>query len=286
MRMLQNKRIIVSLYLCTALLLSECAENNETHSERTLTMNENQNENSSPWLTECRNLVPSKGIFLAQDDNGNTIELEWEKIDGKLPRLNEKIRSLRSILSEIYTDGEIRFARTFPDLVPQEYFLKTLTPFFENGAEKVDWQHAEKQLNAFSERFFATTDFTQFSGDNDVYIFVVAKDKNTQKNLGLIQYMITSDYAEGEIRVAYFGVLPEAQNRAIEKLLMCTIFKLIPKVKRIFMHTRCTNEAAINLYCSWGFTKFPGELVHWTDLEYFFNRSDMLQRASEHIRKN
>ena len=102
--MLQDNRILLPLYLCAALaLLSVCATNNNIISERTLKMNEtNQNKNASLWLTECRNSIPSKGTFLAHNDSNEIIELEWEKIDGISPRLNEKIRELNALLAEIY----------------------------------------------------------------------------------------------------------------------------------------------------------------------------------------
>lgn len=280
--MFYNNRI-TALYICTSFFITICATKNETFIERNQKMNDNnQHKTASLWITKYKKTIPSQGIFSIQDNHGTSLVLEWETIQGKSPRLASKVKELHDILAEIYTPQEIEFAKKFPDLVPQEYFLKILAPLFQ-GENEVNWQDAELQLKTFFDKFFTTTDFTQFSGKDDLSIFVVAKKPKTERILGIIQFMITSDYQEGEVKVAYFGVTSKSKNSGLEKLLMSSIFKLIPRTQRIFMHTRCTNERAIKLYKSWGFTQFPGPLPHWIDLEYVTKNIDTLQKTANTI---
>jgi len=179
---------------------------------------------------------------------------------------------------------ELQFARKHPELVAQEHFLKPLAPLFCDGIKKIDWNLAEKQLKTILKKLFTESDFSKFSGAGDVHLFVVAKNKKTESPLGLIQFLITPDYEHGTVKAAYYGVLSTEHGRAIEKLLMSAIFKLLPIViKRIFLHTRTTNEKAIKLYYSWGFSKFPGELTNWTNVEYKADQSHNLQKTAAMI---
>lgn len=97
--------------------------------------------------------------------------------------------------------------------------------------------------------------------------------------LGAIQFFITPAFEEGSIKAALFGVLPEAQNRGLEKLLMSSIFKILPDINHIFLHTRSTNQRAIALYKEWGFVEIAGKLPNWTDLEYRVEQSKALQNC-------
>lgn len=237
--------------------------------ERTKTMNQTE-QKSANWLAHIKEQPAHKsGSLITHDAFGNPILLEWEKIDAQSLRLTEKIKSVSEMLAEIYTKMELEFARQYPEAIPNELFLKSLEPLFKDGIERVNWEIAQEQLKAFFQKFFTTTDFAQFSGADDIHIFVTAKDQKTGESLGLIQFLITSDYAFGTVKVAFFGVIPTAQARGLEKLLVSVIFKLITDTKRIFLHTRSTNITAINTYQSWGFTEFPGQIPNWTDLEIY-----------------
>ena len=88
------------------------------------------------------------------------------------------------------------------------------------------------------------------------------------------------------MKAALYGVIPSAQNRGLEKLLMSSIFRLRSEVKRIFLHTRSTNQQAISDYEDWGFAEFIGKLPNWTDLEYLVEQSDILQKTAESVRKS
>ncbi len=237
---------------------------------------------SFDWLTYAKEITASKtGTFSTKDKFGVPIVMEWERIDWQSPRLTEKIKSLSEILVQAYAQVEVEFAQKLPDAVPNDFMLKSLAPLFEQGIEKVDWKIVEEKIKATLQQFLTTTDWAKSSGANDVHLFIVVKDNQTGTPLGLIQFLITPEYTEGNVKAALYGVMPTSQQRGLEELLMSSIFKLIPEIKRIFLHTRITNEHALNGYRTWGFTQFPGPLANWIDLEYLAERSDILQKTAE-----
>jgi len=168
--------------------------------------------------------------------------------------------------------------------VSTEMFLKPLEPLFKDS---VDWAVVEQSLKNNLKEFFCITDFAKYSNDDDFQLFVTAKDVQTGERLGVIQFVVMQGFAMGDVRVAFFGVTPEATGRGIEKLLLSSIFIAIPaeelffqeRVERIFLHTRITNKKALAMYRDFGFVKFDGPLQFWTDMEYLAGKCDILQEA-------
>ncbi len=223
------------------------------------------------------------GIFLTADTLNNSIILEWKIIQGGSDTLNEKIKSLSEILAPSYAQTEVDFARKKPEAVLTDFMLKSLASQLESGVEKVDWDLFHKKVETHLKQFFTTMDWKKSSGTSDVHFFIIAKDKTTSKPLGMIQFFTTPEFEKGTIKAALSGVIPTAQNRGLEKILMSSIFKLQPETKRIFLHTRSTNSNAISSYKEWGFTEFNGSIPNWTDLEYFTNQVNTLQDTSKSL---
>lgn len=249
-------RIILLLSIFIGLALSATI-NFELHNERKETMN----------------------IFLTHDAFGNPIRLERQKIDGQSPELTQKIKNVSDILIQAYTQQELQFARMHPEAVPTEHFLKSLAPLFKDGTENVDWDKVEKQIKAIFYQFFTTTDFAQFSAAGETHFFVIAKDPNSNKTLGFIQFLINPEYPSGSIKAGMFGIMPEAQDRGLEKILMSSIFKLMPDVARIFVHTRATNTKELAAYASWGFAH--AQQGYWVNSEYLAKQFDTLQAVAD-----
>ena len=236
------------------------------------------NGQNSNWLHYINETVKNeKGSVILNDSSDDPIVLEWEKINGKSPRLTQKIQEVSAILAHTYTIQEIEFAKMNPELVPQEYFLKALTPLFEKGLKQVDWKTAEHHMLEVFTQVFTRSDFAQYASEQDISLFITIVDQKTNQLLGVNQFLITSEFEYGTLKSAYFGISHSAQNRGLEKLLMGWIFKLVPGTTRLFMHTRKTNKQLISLYQSWGFREFPGELENWVDLEYLAGTYDTLQ---------
>jgi GNAT superfamily N-acetyltransferase len=87
------------------------------------------------------------------------------------------------------------------------------------------------------------------------------------------------------------GVVPAAQGRGIGKMLMSSIFRIIPTITRISLCTRVTNKNAINAYFKWGFTIDPNPeqeswliAEHWTSFKYDVEKTDVLQKTAENLK--
>jgi GNAT superfamily N-acetyltransferase len=226
------------------------------------------------------------GIFSAIDTFNNPITLEWEIIEGHTDKLSDKIKSLSPILAPSYAQTEVDFARNKPEEVLHDFMLKSLAPFFnKDDVHKTDWNVFQQETEKHLKGFFETFDWKKSSGEQDLHYFVIAKDTE-KKSLGVIQFLIAPEFAKNNVKAALYGVIPAAQNRGLEKLLMSAVFKLVPHAERIFLHTRSTNQQAISHYENWGFARFAGKLLNWTDLEYVAEKTNELQKASEGFVEN
>jgi len=242
------KRIFIFLFLSSAFLYAQ--KTSIQNNERNKTMN----------------------LKKINDNKRNSVTLEWEKIKGKDPRLTEIVREVSPILIDTYTKMELDFAKKHPELIPTEYFLKSFAHLTQDGADSIDWKEAETLLTQSLTKIFTETDIAQFSGDDDKYIFITAKDE-AGKLIGVIQFLSQPAFKDGHIKIAYFGVAESALNCGLEKELIFTIKDIMPEVTRIFLHTRTTNTPMINLFKEYGFTSIGDnqfKLENWLDLEYTF----------------
>lgn len=221
------------------------------------------------------------GILNAKDNFGAPIELVWEEVDVTTKRLNEILKLASPLLAQTYASMELEFARQNPEAVETEMFLKPLAPYFKDGVELVDWQQLEKILCAQLVQFFSATDFAQYLMPGERQWFVTAKDAKTGQILGIIQFLVQPQFEQGTVKVALFGVEKDAHECDIDKLLISSIFKLHFGVSRVFLHTRVTNKATLNLWRDWGFTPFAGPLPYWQDMEYICEESYELQKVAQ-----
>lgn len=219
------------------------------------------------------------GIFVVNALLNNHIILEWKEMRGQSDELIKEIQGLAEVMVPAYTQTELEFAKQMPEAIPTDFMLKALTPLLDQGVDKIDWDLFEKAIQAHLTIFFATMDWKFGANAQDTHFFVVAKDAVTHRILGTIQFFSSPAFQEGSIKAALFGVLPEAQNRGLEILLMGSIFRMLPDIKHIFLHTRSTNHRAIAMYKEWGFVEIAGKLPNWTDLEYRVEQSDVLQNC-------
>jgi hypothetical protein len=236
-------------------------------------------QSTSSWISLVQETVPTIGQLSAHDAAGMSVILSWTVYNPASSEFTQAIREVHDIFTPTYTLQELEFARKHPEAVPTEMFLKDIASLFENGIDNVDWHKVEQHVRTTMEHFFTTHDFAQWASPNDLTIFVIAKEQHEGKQLGVIQFSITPDYEYGTVRVGLTGILSSAQNRDLEKLLMSSIFKLLPTVTRLFLHNRPTNEKALAFYKEWGFKPF-GTNGTWPDFEYKAEASDVLQKTA------
>jgi len=250
------------------------------------------------WITVRKRVKDTKlskksGTFLAKDKFGTPVILEWERSTVKEPSHSKNMKEVCDVACKAYTEVEVRFLKEFPDVIKKEEYYAQFRPLFSKGIEYVDWKLIEKEMYKRIKQIHEM-DYSNFSID-DIYFFIRVKDKETKELLGFTTFLIKPEFPQNTVKDISIGVTPEAQGRGLGKLLMSSIFKILPTVNRIFLFTRVTNDKAIGVYKAWGFTEnlhpiqdpnFVFKKEHWVSLEYKIESADTLQKTAETLTKS
>jgi len=236
----------------------------------------------------------SSGTFLVKDKLGSPVILKWIKTGIQAPEYVAGMKNIAKIASQAFVTVELQFLHVHPEAVMQDEYLKQYIQFFEKGLKLVDWDTVEHKIQSNLKQMHEM-DLSSYDADvlkpyiNDIYFFVLIKDQATEAPFGYVNFSISPEYADGNIKVTGIGIAPSAQNRGLGKLLMSSIFNIEPLIKRIFLSTRITNENALRVYRSWGFTPDlnpvpePNMKIikeHWNFMEYKVENSDFLQKTA------
>ena len=182
--------------------------------------------------------------------------LNWKKTDILSKELAEFKIKVSDLACNILVPNEVKFLQAYPQAVMQEMFLRPCAPFFEKGIEKVDWTRVKETISSTMKQFYLM-DISTF-GDallkplmQDVYYLVSIKEK--EELLGFAMFATTPALASGHVKLINVATLPKAKG--LDKLLMNSIFTILPSAKTLFLYTRPTNTEDIQNYISWGFKK-------------------------------
>jgi len=199
--------------------------------------------------------------------------------------------SVADLAVQAYLPVEMQFFKTHTELVSTDDYFKQFEPFFKNGFEKVDWILVEQKMASLLRSLYVaeiSEDVKKLAAHN-INFFITIKDVKTKKILGYTVYYIMPYHPQGAVWCGDLGVAPEAQKRGLGKLLIASIFKIIPEINRIMLCTRITNETAFNAYKAWGFTEdqnpienpsFKLNKAHWRYMEYKPEQSNILQKVA------
>jgi pimeloyl-ACP methyl ester carboxylesterase/GNAT superfamily N-acetyltransferase len=259
------------------------------------------------WLAYIKNLTANKktGLLTAQDKANTPIELEWTITDTNSPNFSSIMQNISDLVAQAFTPVEVNFlkANAKDQKIITEY-ITLLDPIFTNNDDlKVDWEIVKQNIpngnwNIIEEKMQQVIKkWQRMDAKNtqniNLYCFILAKDTVSKNLLGYTIFCIKPEYPFSNIQVTEIGIDPSAQNRGIGKLLMSSIFKIIPNIQRIFLSTRPTNSAAITAYHHWGFTEdsnplsepyMPINKKHWVYLEYKTTQQHSLQDLAEKIK--
>lgn len=258
-----------------------------------------QKELSSEWLAYVKKTKAgnSQGVFKTFDEHGTQVILEWTQTDIQSPKLAEFKQSICETASEILAPVEVQFLRAYPQAVSQELFLKPCAPFFEKGPESVNWKIVEETIKSTIKQFYLA-DLSKFGIEvirpllEDVYFLVLAKEEATKKILGFLMCSITPALPYGDVKVINLGLVPKERNRGLDKILMGSLLKIIPDVKRLFLFSRPTNDHEREAYQSMGFVKDQSPIQdsnhkinpnHLTTFEYKVEKSEILQNVAKSL---
>jgi ribosomal protein S18 acetylase RimI-like enzyme len=236
------------------------------------------------------------GRFIATDKLDSPVIIEWQKTMLYAPEFAAAMKELWPLARAAYVPMEMQFLHRFPQVVGTEPYFKQFEPMFKNGLKSVDWSKVEEAMQALLKSHFifdASTwgaEVKEQFGKDTIYL-MVARDQKTKIARGFAAFMARPNYASGDIKLMYLPIDPARQGDELYKLLMSSIIKIVPGLKRISLHMRSTNESVLNAYRSWGFVAdehpimdYPVNLEHWTFLEYSLKKSDILQKVAASLK--
>ncbi len=234
--------------------------------------------------------------YQASDKMGSVISITWQETSLFAEPFAEAMKSCWPIARPAYVPVEMQFLKTFPEVVGTEPYFKAFEPLLADGVEHVDWAATETVMAGMLEKHFVFDPATfspamiETYGKDKVF-YVAAHDQLTGQLVGFITFLARSNYPQGIIKVMTFAVAPEAQNRGVGKLLMSSIFNIIPNIKTLFLCTRVTNETALSAYQNWGFVPeaqpimdHQFNLAHWSFLSYHPATTNTLQSVAAQLK--
>lgn len=241
---------------------------------------------------ETMNNQSKKYLFNTHDKYGTPVILEAFKTTMVASDFSDTMKHVWEIAKPAYTPVETEFLRAHPDVVGHDNYFKPFEPLFVNGLETVDWKLVEQKTEEILKSHFVF-DTSTWPEDvikkyaHDICFVITAKDDSTQKLLGVITFLVRPCYAPGDIKVMIFAIDPLYHNRGLGKILMSSIFRIVPEIKRIFLCTRVTNQNALRAYRNWGFIDDKNPVLdhafnlnHWTFLEYKIEQANILQKTA------
>lgn len=264
--------------------------------ERNKEMN---NHNLSQWLIDVKTATGSKtvGQFITNDALDFTVVIDWQITDILSPNIAAFKKSVADFAAEITAAEEVKFLKSYPQAVSAGGFAHACQPLFAQGIDNVNWQTVETTLQQSIKQFYLM-DLTQFGADiigklaDDIYCFASIRDQKTNSLLGFIISSITPALPYGDIKVINVIIAPEEQERELEKILLSTLLKVIPQVKRLFTLTRPTNLKALMAYSACDFTYDTNPIQdanheiateYLSTMEYKTKNSDILQKKANNL---
>lgn len=265
-------------FACLCMTTCTRAHNNELITESISHMNQTQTNR-----------------FETTDKAGTPITLEWFKTTFLDPSFADGMKQAWEVARPAYVPVEMQFLKAFPDIVGKEPYFKAFEPLFTNGIEQVDWTAAETVITEILKSHFIfdpamlSEAMVQAYGQ-DGCIMVTAKS-SAGALLGFAAFMSRATYPQGTVKVMALGVAPEHQKRGLGKLLMSSIFKIMPQTANLFLCTRVTNNTALAAYKAWGFSPDANpimdhafNLAHWTFLSYNPTEVTVLQTVANNLK--
>jgi len=260
----------------------------------------------SEWITNITKAIPleTSGLLQTQDKQNNDVIIEWRLTHVKDAIFSQYMKELVDIGAQSFTPVEVDFLKANPNEEVHNKYCKPLERLFGQGP-KADawkafkealknkgWKTVEDKMRLIIEEFY-TMDYSNF-GAEDLHLFVVTRNQKTKIIVGFAMFYVTQNYDSGTIKMTHLGVIPEKRGLGIAKILIASVVKIIPSVKRVFLCTRPTNRKAIAAYtaCDFLIDKNPALEPHlrmnpdqWMHLEYNMDSSNKLQKVAKSLNK-
>ncbi len=223
------------------------------------------------------------GAWIAQGKNGKTVVVEGALItkDSNVITSGAYLNIL-GVLADVLQTPNLEVVETYPLVLLNPLLLLSPLKMLFEGKNFRDLLY-DKYVGEFNNVL------SQECGDL-LYLFTVSElqDNGEKVLLGSICFCIKEEYEYGSIDVKMFAVKQEAREIGLGKILLSSVFKLLPHVKRIFLEVLCTNDQAIDAYEALGFTPYENNqkefnilmpIMGWyfLDYEYVIDTCSKLQ---------
>jgi ribosomal protein S18 acetylase RimI-like enzyme len=247
------------------------------------------------WLDRVEKITENQksGKFNTKDKYGTPLVLEWEKIEASSPVLSEKMKKLCEIFVQAHTPVVLKFLQKHPEASSTVDEFRPFEQLFKGGVESIDWNFVEEKLAEGLRKNFISRSYSSY-GKKDILWFVTVKEKSWNGPVGYALFLLTPQYEDGVIKVCNLMLLPISQRRGIGKLLMSSIFKILPDVgvRRIVLRTLKTNEPAIAAYETYGFKEYKdlaNKIIsgsfdsYKVNFEYQADKCNLLQQEAKKL---
>lgn len=246
------------------------------------------------WLSSIHE-GPSQGKFQIDSKPEASLTIEWKKANILSADLADFKKKVSNLASPILATAELKFLQKYPHAVSKEYFLMACAPFFEKGVENVDWTKVNETIQSSIEQFYLA-DISSFGEKalqhllQDAYYFASVRKTDSDQILGFTMFSVTPALSYGQVKVISLIVPDDQKHRDLEKLLLSSIFKIIPLATNLFIFARPTNDLDIKSYRSLGFevNQSPIQdphhkvnLEHLVRLDYLANQATVLQETAK-----
>lgn len=250
------------------------------------------------WLVYAKTASASDGKAYASDKNGRSFILEWKRSDILSPYLAAFKKDLSDLAAEKLSESELAFLKVNPETASSELFLRACKPLLGNGTKNADW-HAIKETIKSSVKQFYLADLSKFGPDmikpllNDIYFFATIRNQDEKESLGFLLFSITPALPFGDIKVINFFMKKHHSSSKLQNILMGLVFKILPQTRRIFLFTRPTDSAALEMYADMGFERDenpfqdPSHKInhqYLASLDYKIKNAKILQQTIEEMK--
>lgn len=239
----------------------------------------NHKDYSFAWLNEIKAITTknSTGNYKTYDATQTSLVINWYITDILSSTLKDFKKECSTLGSQVTAKTETNFLKYHPEAVSSSGFFKTCEPLFAHGIDTVNWNLVQSTLEKSIQQFYLM-DISLFGTEiintlkDDLYFFASIKNEISNELLGFFIASITPALSYGTIKLVNLIVAPSQNGQELEKILLSSIFKVFPQVKRIFTLIRPTDHTLLSVYtaCSFSETKsLLNDPQHINDMRYF-----------------
>lgn len=176
--------------------------------------------------------------------------VEWAKLPLLSDEFAERMQSMADLGTDSFLQVELDFVKQLPEAFDQD---PTLYPLKGMQSRKLERTMRERISQMF---YLKPKDFPiemREQMGEAYYYFVTVKEEGSDDILGFITFLSGGPIPLNEYKITVLAVDPAHRRKGLGKCLIQSIYRVGVEPRRVFLSTRPSNIAAINLYKKCGF---------------------------------